>query len=125
MRLPVYALLTKCDLLPGFVDWFHVLNRKDRDAVWGVTSICVPHLLRVSRRSSARHSIASSITGRWTGELRGARVCGIRSAAASPCASCALLASFGPASAFPAHPHRSHLNQSIDQVIDEAIECLA
>jgi len=37
MRLPVYALLTKCDLLPGFVDWFHVLNRKDRDAVWGVT----------------------------------------------------------------------------------------
>ena len=37
MRLPVYALLTKCDLLPGFVDWFHVLNRRDRDAVWGVT----------------------------------------------------------------------------------------
>jgi type VI secretion system protein ImpL len=37
MRLPVYALLTKCDLLPGFVDWFGALDRKDRDAVWGIT----------------------------------------------------------------------------------------
>ena len=35
--LPVYLILTKCDLLPGFVDWFGALDRKDRDQVWGVT----------------------------------------------------------------------------------------
>jgi type VI secretion system protein ImpL len=37
VRLPVYFLLTKCDLLPGFVDWFGGLNRADRDQPWGVT----------------------------------------------------------------------------------------
>ena len=37
VRLPVYLLLTKCDLLPGFVDWFGVFERRDRDQVWGVT----------------------------------------------------------------------------------------
>jgi type VI secretion system protein ImpL len=37
VRLPVYVLLTKCDLLAGFVDWFAVFDRKDRDQVWGVT----------------------------------------------------------------------------------------
>lgn len=37
LRLPVYVLLTKCDLLPGFVDWFGAFDRKDRDQVWGVT----------------------------------------------------------------------------------------
>ncbi|HKT73539.1 MAG TPA: type VI secretion system membrane subunit TssM [Steroidobacteraceae bacterium] len=37
VRLPVYVLLTKCDLLPGFVDWFGALSREERDQVWGVT----------------------------------------------------------------------------------------
>jgi type VI secretion system protein ImpL len=37
VRLPVYLLVTKCDLLPGFVDWFGPLGRKDRDQPWGVT----------------------------------------------------------------------------------------
>jgi type VI secretion system protein ImpL len=37
VRLPVYVLLTKCDLLPGFVDWFGNLSRAGRDDVWGVT----------------------------------------------------------------------------------------
>lgn len=36
-RLPVYLLVTKCDLLPGFVDWFGGLGRQERDQVWGVT----------------------------------------------------------------------------------------
>ena len=36
-RLPVYVLLTKCDLLPGFVDWFGTLERRDREQVWGIT----------------------------------------------------------------------------------------
>lgn len=37
IRIPVYLLLTKCDLLVGFVDWFLELDRRDRDQVWGVT----------------------------------------------------------------------------------------
>jgi type VI secretion system protein ImpL len=37
VRLPVYFLLTKCDLLPGFVDWFGSLERSQRDQVFGVT----------------------------------------------------------------------------------------
>jgi type VI secretion system protein ImpL len=37
VRLPVYLLLTKCDLLPGFVDWFGALERKEREQVWGIT----------------------------------------------------------------------------------------
>ncbi len=36
-RLPVYVLLTKCDLLPGFLDWFGALPRKQRDQAWGFT----------------------------------------------------------------------------------------
>jgi len=37
MRMPVYLLLTKCDLLPGFVDWFGLLSRTERDEARGVT----------------------------------------------------------------------------------------
>jgi len=37
IRLPVYLLLTKCDLLPGFLDSFFPLDRKARDQVWGTT----------------------------------------------------------------------------------------
>jgi type VI secretion system protein ImpL len=36
VRIPVYVLVTKCDLLPGFVDWFGTLARKDSDRAWGV-----------------------------------------------------------------------------------------
>lgn len=37
IRPPVYLLITKCDLLPGFIDWFGAIDRSARDAVWGVT----------------------------------------------------------------------------------------
>jgi type VI secretion system protein ImpL len=37
VRMPVYVLLTKCDLLPGFLDWFGTLERKEREQMWGVT----------------------------------------------------------------------------------------
>jgi type VI secretion system protein ImpL len=36
-RLPVYVVITKCDLLPGFMDWFGGMAREERDQVWGVT----------------------------------------------------------------------------------------
>lgn len=37
MRFPVYAIVTKCDLVPGFVDFFDDLGAEDRGQVWGFT----------------------------------------------------------------------------------------
>jgi len=35
--VPVYVLLTKCDLVPGFVETFADLRKADRGQVWGFT----------------------------------------------------------------------------------------
>jgi type VI secretion system protein ImpL len=37
IRLPVYVLLTKCDLVAGFTDFFDDLGREERAQVWGFT----------------------------------------------------------------------------------------
>jgi type VI secretion system protein ImpL len=37
IRFPVYVLLTKCDLLAGFTEFFDDLGREERAQVWGVT----------------------------------------------------------------------------------------
>ncbi len=37
MRFPVYVLVTKCDLVNGFVDFFDDLGQEERTQVWGVT----------------------------------------------------------------------------------------
>ena len=37
IHVPVYLLLTKCDLLPGFLDSFLPLDKRARDQVWGMT----------------------------------------------------------------------------------------
>ena len=37
VRIPVYALLTKADLIAGFNEFFDPLDREERDQVWGVT----------------------------------------------------------------------------------------
>ena len=37
LRLPVYALLTKADLLAGFTEFFDDLDQEKRGQVWGVT----------------------------------------------------------------------------------------
>jgi type VI secretion system protein ImpL len=37
IRLPVYALFTKADLLAGFTEFFDDLNREKRAQVWGTT----------------------------------------------------------------------------------------
>ncbi|MGU7775887.1 type VI secretion system membrane subunit TssM [Burkholderia sp. MR1-5-21] len=37
MRIPVYVVVTKCDLLAGFVEFFDDLGRDEREQVWGVT----------------------------------------------------------------------------------------
>lgn len=37
IRYPVYVLLTKCDLVAGFMEFFDDLGKDERDQVWGVT----------------------------------------------------------------------------------------
>ncbi len=37
IRFPVYIILTKCDLIPGFVDFFEDLGAEERAQVWGFT----------------------------------------------------------------------------------------
>jgi type VI secretion system protein ImpL len=37
MVLPVYLLVTKCDLVPGFVEMFSDLRDKERGQIWGFT----------------------------------------------------------------------------------------
>lgn len=37
MRLPVYVLITKCDLIAGFEEYFDDATEADREQVWGVT----------------------------------------------------------------------------------------
>jgi type VI secretion system protein ImpL len=36
-RIPVYILLTKADLLTGFIEFFDGFSRSDREQVWGMT----------------------------------------------------------------------------------------
>jgi type VI secretion system protein ImpL len=36
-RLPVYLMITKADLLPGFLEFFDDLDKAGREQVWGVT----------------------------------------------------------------------------------------
>jgi type VI secretion system protein ImpL len=37
VSLPIYLLLTKCDLIRGFVETFGSLSRSERDKIWGFT----------------------------------------------------------------------------------------
>jgi type VI secretion system protein ImpL len=37
IRFPIYVIVTKCDLLAGFVEFFDNLGREERSQVWGVT----------------------------------------------------------------------------------------
>ncbi len=36
-RFPIYIVLTKADLIAGFVQFFDAYNRQDREQVWGMT----------------------------------------------------------------------------------------
>ncbi|MBU6437345.1 MAG: type VI secretion system membrane subunit TssM, partial [Betaproteobacteria bacterium] len=37
LRIPIYLLITKTDLLPGFIEYFDNLGREQREQVWGFT----------------------------------------------------------------------------------------
>jgi type VI secretion system protein ImpL len=37
IRFPIYVLVTKCDLLAGFIEFFDHLGKEERNQVWGLT----------------------------------------------------------------------------------------
>ena len=37
VKVPVYVIFTKCDLIAGFIEFFDDLGREDRGQVWGMT----------------------------------------------------------------------------------------
>jgi type VI secretion system protein ImpL len=37
VRMPIYVLFTKADLIAGFVEFFSSMSREEREQVWGVT----------------------------------------------------------------------------------------
>ena len=37
VRIPVYVLFTKADLIAGFVEFFDTLGKEEREQVWGMT----------------------------------------------------------------------------------------
>nr|WP_222938244.1 type VI secretion system membrane subunit TssM [Pseudomonas chlororaphis] len=37
VRFPIYVMLTKFDLVPGFMEFFDALSKEEREQVWGVT----------------------------------------------------------------------------------------
>ncbi len=37
VKVPVYVVLTKCDLVAGFIEFFEDLGREERGQVWGLT----------------------------------------------------------------------------------------
>lgn len=37
VRFPIYLMLTKLDLVPGFMEFFDALSKEDRAQVWGMT----------------------------------------------------------------------------------------
>ena len=37
IRFPIYVMVTKCDLLAGFIEFFDSLGKEERTQVWGVT----------------------------------------------------------------------------------------
>jgi type VI secretion system protein ImpL len=43
VRFPVYVVITKCDLLAGFAEFFEPFGREERAQVWGVTFPVVGH----------------------------------------------------------------------------------
>jgi type VI secretion system protein ImpL len=63
VRLPVYALLTKSDLLAGFTEFFGDLDREAREQVWGIT---LPY-----KKGAVQDAVAAftAEAKRWVGVL--------------------------------------------------------
>ena len=53
VRMPVYALFTKADLIAGFSEFFDNLDREQRDQVWGETYPLAPKQEKLAERLGA------------------------------------------------------------------------
>ena len=63
VRVPIYAVFTKTDLIAGFVEFFDNLGKEEREQVWGMT-FPLDEASRGSRRSGCgRAASAPSSTG--------------------------------------------------------------
>lgn len=60
IRFPVYVLVTKTDLLPGFIDYFNALGNEARHQVWGFTLPWRAHAGWRARRAALRAEHADS-----------------------------------------------------------------
>ena len=59
MRFPVYVVVTKCDLLAGFAEFFDDLGREEREQVWGMT---FPFTENATRGSGARRDFPAEFS---------------------------------------------------------------
>ena len=54
IQLPVYLLVTKCDLVAGFTEYFDDLPQEGRAQVWGVQPrACAPYRARTKGKTEA------------------------------------------------------------------------
>ncbi len=70
VRVPVYAVFTKADLIAGFTEFFDDLDRERRGQVWGVTFPLTKTEAgdRRSVRCRIRRAVGNGLTSAcWTG----------------------------------------------------------
>ncbi len=74
IRMPVYALFTKADLVAGFSEFFDDFDRERRDQVWGVTFPLVANqALAAERFAPAFRGLVKRLTARMSGRLQAER----------------------------------------------------
>ena len=60
IRFPIYVLITKADLLAGFMEFFGDLGSEDRAQVWEIVSVWRDGRSRVPRREASRPNLRRS-----------------------------------------------------------------
>lgn len=68
IQLPVYLMLTKCDLVPGFETFFSDLSTRDREQVWGTTLAPDTRIDSVTVERELR-GLLTVLEGRVTGRM--------------------------------------------------------
>jgi len=81
VRLPVYVVLTKCDLLPGFAEFFGDYDRSQRGQVWGVTfPAAIDQFGPAKQFATAFRDLVAQISARLLDRLHDARTLESRAA---------------------------------------------
>ena len=84
VRLPVYVVITKCDLLPGFTEFFGDYDRSQRSQVWGVTFPAQIDDVGPSRNLAPEfRALVAQISARFLDRLHDGRTLDSRSAITS------------------------------------------